>query len=81
MNLMPNLSFHRSILTMSLALARPRLSTNFWPSTRSAFLVLSGLFLVGCSGCDGSTSGCRCSRIDAIRHVLELKTGGLEVRR
>lgn len=36
---------------------------------------------MGWSGCEGSCSGWRFSRIDAMRHVREQNTGGLEYRR
>src|SRR4051812_9489292 len=81
MNLMPYLSFHRSILTISRALARPSASTNFSPSLESGSCDLSGLFFVECSGNDGSAKGWRWSRMEARRQVRELKTEGFAERR
>lgn len=81
MNLMLYLSFHLTILMISRAFARPSASTYFCPRSTDAGLFLSGLFFVGCSGWEGSARGCRCSRIEAMRHVLDEKTGGVEVRR
>ena len=81
MNLMPYRSFQRSIFMMSRAFASPKLSTHFCPRTTSAGFSLSGRFLVGCSGWLWSFRGWRCSRMEAIRHVRELNTEGVEYRR
>lgn len=78
---MPYLSFHLSILMISRALAKPRSSTYFWPLATSAGWFLSGRFFVGCSGWEGSRSGCRWSKTEAILQVREQKTGGLACRR
>ncbi len=66
---------------MSRALARPRLSTNAWPRSMLAGRSRSGRFFVACGAALGSFSGWRFSRMEAIRQVREVKTGGLEKRR
>jgi len=81
MNLIPYLWFHLNILGRSRTLARHSSSTYRCPRSIEAGWFLSGRFLVACSGLVGSFKGYRCSRIDAIRQVRDVNTGGFENRR
>jgi hypothetical protein len=66
---------------MSRALAIPSDSTQCWPRSTDAGLVVSGRFLVECSGDEGSSRGCLWAKMEAMRQVRLEKIGGLEVRR
>lgn len=80
-NLMPYLSFHRTIFTMSRMFAKHSPCTNFSPRATSGFVLLSGLFVIECSGFEGSLRAWRWLMMEASRHVRELKMGGLAERR